>query len=155
ATGSLLWRSVGKAHGKYLLSALFILSAIHGIDRPHWPTSPFFLMRVAFDDLLGVALGIAMIVLVLEGARTRNEELNAKLRRLTFLAAASTQTLSAKEFLGSILKHVVESVSASHGLVRLLEGEGAKAKLVIHAAVGFQEGYLKQHRAISVEENWA
>jgi len=54
---------------------------VNGADRPNWPASPSFLTRVAFDDLLGVALGIAMIVLVLEGARARNEELNAKLRR--------------------------------------------------------------------------
>jgi len=80
-----------------------------------------------------------MIVLVLEGARARNEELNAKLRRLTLLTAASTQTLSAKELLDNVLKHVVESVGASHGLVRLLEGEGNQAKLVIHAAVGFRK----------------
>lgn len=153
--GWLLWRASGKGYGAKILAGLFFLSAAHGLDRPFWPTSPLFLVRIAFDDLLGVALGIAMIVLVLEGARSRNEELNAKLRRLTLLTAASTQTLSVKELLDSVLKHVVESVGATHGLVRLLEGEGSKAKLTIHAAVGFQEAYLKRNHAISVEENWA
>jgi len=84
---------------------------------------------------------------------TRNS--TQKLRRLTLLTAAGTQTLSAKELLDSVLKHVVESVGASHGIVRLLEGDRNKAKLVIHAAVGFQESYLKQHNSISAEENWA
>ena len=154
-SGWTLWRSAGKANSARLLAALFFLNATHGLDRPHWPASPYFFMRIAFDDLLGVALGIAMIVMVLEGARSRNEELNAKLRHLTLLTAANTQTLSAKELLDSALKHVVESVGASHGLVRLLEGEGNKAKLVIHAAVGFQESYLKKHHAVSAEENWA
>jgi len=155
-SGWLLWRSAGKVHSARLLAALFLLSASHGLDRPHWPASPYFFMRIAFDDLLEVALGIAMLVMVLEGARSRNEELNAKLRRLTLLTAANTQTLSAKELLDSVLKHVVESVGASHGIIRLLEGETAgKAKLVIHAAVGFQEAYLKQHHSISAEENWA
>ncbi len=155
ASGWLLLHSATKAYGKHLLSALFFLSAIHGIDRPHWPGSAYFFMRIAFDDLLGVGLGMAMVVLVLEGSRSRNEELNAKLRRLTLLTAAGTQTLSAKELLDSVLKHVVESVGASHGIVRLLEGDRNKAKLVIHAAVGFQESYLKQHNSISAEENWA
>ena len=154
-SGSLLWRGAGKAHSARLLAALFLLSASHGLDRPHWPSSAYFLTRVAFDDLLEIALGIAMIVLVLEGARSRNEELNAKLRRLTLLTAANTQTLTAKELLDSFLKHVVESVGASHGLIRLLEGDGGKAKLVIHAAVGFQESYLKKHHSISAEESWA
>ena len=154
ASGWALWRAAGKAHGARLLAALFFISAVHGADRPNWPASPAFLTRVAFDELLGVALGIAMIVLVLEGARARNEELNAKLRRLTLLTAASTQTLSAAELLESALKHVVESVGATHGLVRLLEGEGNQAKLVIHAAVGFQDVYLKRNRSISAGENW-
>jgi len=154
-SGTLLWRAAGKAHSARLLAALFLLSASHGLDRPHWPGSAYFLTRIAFDDLLEIALGIAMLVLVLEGARARNEELNAKLRRLTLLTAANTQTLTAKELLDTFLKHVVESVGASHGLVRLLEGDGSKAKLVIHAAVGFQESYLKKHHWISSEENWA
>jgi len=51
----------------------------------------FFCWRVAFDHLLAVALGISMVVVVLEGARTRTEELNDKMRRLTLLTAASTQ----------------------------------------------------------------
>src|SRR5262249_29913564 len=153
--GWLLWRAAGKGYGAKLLGGLFFLNAVHGVDRPLWPASPFFLMRIAFDDLLGVALGIAMIVLVLEGARARNEELNAKLRRLTLLTTASTQTLSAKELLDSVLKQVVESVGASHGLVRLLDGEGSKAKLAVHGGVGFPESYLKPNQAISVEENWA
>lgn len=154
-SGWLLWRAAGKVHSAKLLAALFLLNASHGLDRPHWPASQYFFIRIAFDDLLGVALGIAMIVMVLEGARSRNEELNAKLRRLTLLTAANTQTLSAKELLDSVLKHVVESVGASHGLIRLLEGEPGKAKLVIHAAVGFQQTYLKQYHAISADENWA
>jgi PAS domain S-box-containing protein len=153
-SGWVLWRAAGKANGARLLAALFFISAVHGADRPNWPASPSFLTRVAFDDLLGVALGIAMIVLVLEGARARNEELNAKLRRLTLLTAASTQTLSAAELLESVLNHVVESVGATHGLVRLLEGEGVQAKLVIHASVGFHDVYLKRNRSISANENW-
>ncbi|HLZ13752.1 MAG TPA: PAS domain S-box protein [Candidatus Acidoferrum sp.] len=154
-SGWVLWRAAGKAHGARLLAALFFISAAHGADRPNWPASASFLTRVAFDDLLGVALGIAMLVLVLESARARNEELNGKLRRLTLLTAASTQTLSAAELLENALKHVVESVGATHGLVRLLEGEGNQAKLVIHASVGFQEAYLKRNRSISADENWA
>jgi len=41
---------------------------VNGADRPNWACKSVLLTRVAFDDLLGVALGIAMIVLVLEGA---------------------------------------------------------------------------------------
>ena len=153
-SGFLFWRRAGKGYGAKLLATLFFLSALHGVDRPLWPASASFSTRVAFDDLLGVALGIAMLVLVLEGARAKNEELNAKLQRLTLLTAASTQTLSTKEILDSVLKQVVESVGATHGLVRLLEGEGNQLRLVIHSAVGFNETYLKRNSSVAADENW-
>jgi len=86
-----------RGHGAQLLAGIFILSGLHGLDRPLWPENPLFLLRVAFDHLLDVALGISMVVVVLEGARTRTEELNDKMRRLTLLTAASTQTLSVQE----------------------------------------------------------
>lgn len=155
--GWVLWRAV-RRHGGYgarLLAGIFLLSGLHGMDRPFWPQSPLFLFRVAFGHLLAVALGIAMVVLVLEGARARTEELNDKLRRLTLLTAASTQTLSVKEVLERVLKNLVESVSASHGIVRLLEGQGGPMQLVVRAAVGFEDSYLKANQAIPAGELWA
>ncbi len=94
--GWVLWRSelARRGHGAQLLAGIFLLSGLHGLDRPLWLDSPLFLLRAAFDHFLGVALGIAMVVVVLEAARRRSEELNDKMRRLTLLTAASTQTLS-------------------------------------------------------------
>ena len=89
-----------------------------------------------FDHLLLVAIGVAMVVLVLESARARSEELNDKMRRLTLLIAASTQTLSVKEVLDQVLGHLVESLGATHGLVRLAEGQGDAAQLMARASVG-------------------
>ena len=153
-SGVVLWSAAGKGYGAKLLAGLFVLSAIHGSDRPQWPASASFFTRVAFDDLLSVALGIAMLVLVLEGARARNEELNAKLQRLTLLTAANTQTLSTNQLLQSILKDVVEDIGATHGLVRLLDSEAGKPRLVVQASVGFNETYLKRNSAVLAEENW-
>lgn len=155
--GMVLWRSplLRRGHGVRLLEGVFLLIGIHGLDRPLWPQHPYFLLRVAFDHLLGVALGIAMVVVVLEGARSRTVELNEKLRRLTLLTTASTQTLSVQEVLDRVLAHLVESLGATHGLVRLLEGEGDKAQLVVHASVGFQQDYLKKHGKLAAKEPWS
>jgi PAS domain S-box-containing protein len=156
-SGWSLWRPKYKTrgHGARLLGGLFLLSGLHGLDRSVWMESPFYLQRLAFDHLLAVALGIAMVVLVLEGARARTEELNDKLSRLSLLIAASTQTLSVREMLDQVLVNVVGSLGVSHGLVRLLEGEGSAANLVVHAAVGFQEDYLLEQNAISANEPWS
>jgi two-component system NtrC family sensor kinase len=155
--GMVLWRSpLSRAgHGVRLLGGIFLLTGLHGMDRPLWLQHPYFLLRMAFDHLLGVALGIAMVVVVLEGARARTVELNEKLRRLTLLTTASTQTLSVQEVLDRVLAHLVESLGATHGLVRLLEGEGDKAQLVVHASVGFQQDYLKKYGTLAAKAPWS
>jgi PAS domain S-box-containing protein len=144
-----------RGHGTQLLGGIFLLSGLHGLDRPLWPEHPLFLLRVAFDHFLGVALGIAMVVVVLEGARSRTEELNDKLRRLTLLTAASTQTLSVQEVMDQVLSQLVESLSATHGIVRLLEGEGKAAQLVARATVGFDKAFLARYAKLSATEPWA
>ena len=127
--GWMLWRGrasqerYGSGHGAELLAGVLFAGGLHGLDRPLWVESPVFLLRMAFDDLLGVAMGIAMIVVVLESGRARTDELNDKMRRLTLLTTASTQSLSVRELLDSVLIQVVESLSATHGLIRLIEGD--------------------------------
>jgi PAS domain S-box-containing protein len=157
AAGWCLWKAKQKklGHGARLLGGLFFLDGIHGLDRFTWHQSPLFLQRVAFDHLLAVALGIAMVVLVLEEARARTEELNNKLNRLSLLIAASTQTLTVREMLDRVLVNVVGSLGVSHGLVRLLQGEGNSAQLAVQAAVGFDESYLQAQHAIPANEPWA
>src|SRR5260370_24007408 len=155
--GWIIWRSemVRRSHGAQLLAGIFLLSGLHGLDRPLWMDSPLFLLRVAFGHLVGVALGIAMIVVVLEGARARSEELNDKMRRLTLLTAASTQTLSVQEVIDQVLSQLVESLGATHGMVRLKEGEGSSAKLLVRAAIGVDQVYLTRHAQLSVMDPWA
>ncbi len=154
--GWLLWRArtKHKGHGGRLLAGAFLVSGLHSIDRYQWLSHPLFLLRLAFDHLLNVSIGIAMAVLVLESARARSDELNDKMRRLSLLTAASTQTLSVREVLEQVLGHLVESLGATHGIVRLLEGEGNTAKLVARASVGFQQTYLQKHERVAVSEPW-
>jgi PAS domain S-box-containing protein len=153
-TGWILWRGAAshKGHGLRLLAGAFLASGLHGMDRPEWPHHPIFLLRVAFDHLLAVAIGVAMVVLVLERARARSEELNDKMRRLTLLTAASTQTLSVREVTEEVLGHLVESLGVTHGIVRLIEGEGNAAQLVARASVGFRQAYLERHAQIPVAD---
>ncbi|HYL86373.1 MAG TPA: PAS domain S-box protein [Candidatus Angelobacter sp.] len=156
-SGFLMFRSplVQRGHGAQLLAGVFLLCGLHGLDRPLWLQHPLFLLRVAFDQLLVVALGIAMVVTVLEGARSRSEELNDKLRRLTLLTAASAQSLSVQDVIDKVLRHLVESLGATHGMVRLKEGEGDAAQLVARASVGYTAAFLAQYARVSAQEPWA
>ena len=136
-----------KGHGARLLAGSFFIVGLHSIDQPLWPHDVLFLLRVAFDHLLFASIGVAMVVLMLERARARSEELNDKMRQLTLLTAASTQTLSVREMLEQVLVHLVQSMGATHGLARLIEGEGSNAKLVACASIGFAQSYLENTTA--------
>ena len=157
AAGFLLLRfsAMRRGHGPQLLAGTFLLLALHGLDRPLWPQHPYFLLRISFDHILGVALGIAMVVVVLESERTRSEELNDKMRRLSLLTAASTQTLSVKEVIDQVLVQLVGSLEATHGIVRLKEGNGKDTQLVARASVGYEPQFLAKHAKVSAEEPWA
>jgi PAS domain S-box-containing protein len=157
SAGFLLLRSsmARRGHGAKLLAGVFLLIGLHGLDRPLWLQNPYFLLRVAFDHLLGVALGIAMAVVVLEGARAWSEELNDKMRRLSLLTAASTQTLSVQEVIDQVLTELVGSLGATHGIVRLKEREGKEAYLVARASVGYSPQFLARYAKVSVLEPWA
>ena len=154
--GWLLWRrsAATRGIGIKLLAATFFLGGLHVLDRPLWPEYPIFDLRLAFDHLLSVSIGTAMVVLVLEESNARTEDLNDKLRRLTLLTAASTQTLSVKEVLDKVLCNLVESLGATHGVVRLLEGDGEGAELVVRSAVGFDQAYQAKYARISILEPW-
>ena len=153
----LLLRSplVRRGHGAGLLAGVFLLIALHGLDRPSWLQHPYFLLRIAFDHLLGATLGISMVVVVLEGARSHSEELNDKMRRMTLLTAASTQTLSVQEVIDRVLVQLVDSLGATHGVVRLKEGEGSTAQLVVRGAVGFSPAFLAKYTRVLAQDPWA
>ena len=156
ATGWLLWRfSRSKAgYGARLLAAAMLLAGLHGVDTMFWREQPFFLMRVAFQDFFNVSIGIAMAVLVIEATHLRMEDLNEKLRRLTLITAASTQSLNVDQMLGVVLHHLVESLNTSHGLVRLGAGNGDAAELIIRSAIGYSDAYLVEHEKIPATLPW-
>ena len=157
AAGWRMWRhALGKSgYGAQLLAASLLLGGLHGIDQPDWASQAAYLLRVAFGNLTEVAFGIAMAVLVLESSRARVEDLSEKLRGLTLITTASAQTINVDEVLSEALNHLVESLGVSHGLVRLVTGEGASAELVLRASVGFSKAFLKDHARLSTREPWA
>ena len=153
--GRVLWREAQKqqGYGGKLLGGALLLTGLHSLDRPLWEP-PFYLLRIAFDHLLLVVTGIGMVVLVLEEARARTEELNDKLRRLTLITTASTQLLNVSDALDQVLGHLVQSLGATHGMVRLLEGTGEEAELVLRSSVGFSKDVQARRARLPVKEPW-
>jgi two-component system NtrC family sensor kinase len=155
--GGILWRSREKkrGHGIPLMAAALLLAGLHHLDQPFWVTYQFYALRIAFGSLLQVALGIGMVVLILEASRARVEDLNDKLRRLSLITAASTQTLSVDEVLQEVLENLVKALGATHGVVRLLTSKGDEAELEIRGATGHSAEFLERHKRISSSEAWA
>jgi PAS domain S-box-containing protein len=155
--GLLLWRARKrlKGHGISLMASALLLAGLHHLDRPFWSAQQFYSLRMVLGSLLQVALGIGMVVVILEASHSRVEELNDKLRRLSLIAAASTQTLSVDEVLKIVLENLVESLGATHGVARLLTGEGEAAELELRAVVGLGEEYKKRYARIPANEAWS
>ncbi len=156
AAGWILWRArkLRKGHGIALMASALFLSGLHHLDRPFWATQQFSSLRMAFGSLLQVALGIGMVVVILESSHSRVKDLNDKLRRLTLIAAASTQTLSVDEVLKNVIANLVESLGATQGIARLLTGEDEAAELKICAAVGLDAKYEECYARIPAKEPW-
>jgi len=157
ASGIILWRSQKKHSGRgiTLMAAALLLIGLHQLDRPFWPGQEFYSLRTAFGSLLYVALGVGMAVLILETSHTRLKDLNDKLRRLTLITTASTQTLSVDEVLQQVLESLVEAVGATHGVARLLVGTGDTAELECHAQVGLRRGAAERQLVPIATEPWA
>ena len=154
--GVFLWRASSSrtGHGGKLLAGAFLLLGLNNLDRPQWTREDVHLLRFAFDHFLNAGLGIGMIVMLLESARTRSEEISEKMRQFTMLTASSSQSVSLQELLQKVLKQITGSVNASHGVIRLLEGKGDTAEFVTGASVGFSEKYLKEHQRMALSGVW-
>ncbi|MCL6566002.1 MAG: PAS domain S-box protein [Acidobacteriia bacterium] len=156
-TGWILWRHVRSrsSFGPVLLSAAFLLRGLHWIDQSLWMSHPLYPVRLALDGLFEVAIGVAMVVVVLEDTRARAEDLNAKLRQLTLITTSGMQTLQIEKVLNEVLQHLVASLNATHGQVRLLEGGDQEPELVLRAATGCSPDFLEQRRRVRASEPWA
>jgi hypothetical protein len=76
SAGWILWRSQARHRGAgwKLLAAALLSRGLDGLDRPEWLSQNFGLFRISFHGLLGIAMGVAMAVLVLEASRSRAED---------------------------------------------------------------------------------
>ena len=154
--GWFLWRaSNAKAgHGGKLLAGAFMLLGLNNLDRPQWMHQDAHLIRLAFDHFLNASLGIGMIVMLLESARARTEEISEKMQQFTMLTASSSQSVGLKELLRKVLQQIAGSLGATHGIVRVLEGKGDTAEFVACASVGFSESYLNANQRVPLNSPW-
>ncbi len=156
SAGWIFWRARARHRGVgwKLLAGALVLRGLHGFDRPDWAAHSAELFRVSFQGLFGIMMGIAMAVLVLEVGLSRTEDLSEKLRRLALITAEATQAPKVDEALQSVLQLLVESLSASHGVVFLADEPGRPAALVARASVGFGDRFRKQSGRLAPAEPW-
>ena len=154
--GALLWKPRGHHRGLpgKLLSIALALSGLHVIDRALWINEKLGLLRISLQGLLLITAGVAMAVLVLEAGRARHEELNEKLRRLSFITARATQSLRVGEALHRILGHLLESLDATHGLVLLRDENRDAQHLYLIASVGAGEESRSKLAQVALSAAW-
>ena len=156
SAGWFFWRSQARHRGVgwKLLAGGLLLRGLHGLDRPEWAAHNAELFRLSFQGLFGIMMGIAMAVLVLEAGRDRTEHLNEKVRRLALITAEATQSLRVDEVLQSVVRHLVESLDGTHGLVFLVDDRRHPPVLTCRGSVGFSDRFRKQSPQVLAEEPW-
>ncbi len=156
AAGWMLWRSQSRHRGIgwNLVAGALLLHGLDGLDRPEWIFQQFGLLRISFDGLLGIAVGVAMAVLVLEASRSRAEDLNDRLRRLAVISAEAMQNPRFEEVFQGILRHVTESLGATHGALMLFEDPARRTRLAIHGCIGFPDPGRSVQARFSLNEPW-
>lgn len=152
--GFLKSRTLRESNGASFLGATLVLFALDVLNRAAWIAQPVSRVHAATSSLLQIGAGLGMVVLAMDIARSRIEDLNAKLQRLTLITAASTQSLDVSTVMNSVLKQLVESLGATHGIVRMLKGSGETSELSVEAAIGFSEDYLRTRHSIPAQEDW-
>ncbi|HEV3220318.1 MAG TPA: PAS domain S-box protein [Candidatus Acidoferrales bacterium] len=146
SAGLVLWRAreKHKGHGIPLIAGALLLFGLHYVDRPLWAEQQFYSLRVAFGSLMQIAVGIGMVVLILEASQAHMADLNNKLRRLTLITASSTQTMNVDGVLQEVLQNLVEALGAPQAIVSLFFGAGDTAELHARGAVGIPEARFEQ-----------
>jgi len=138
--GAVLWRwqaSQRRGVGWKLLAGSLLVCGLHGADQAAWGFQSFALLRFSMHTVMGITLGVAMAVVVLEAARARTEDLNEKLKGLALITAEAAQSLRVSETLDAVLHQLTKSLDASHGAVFVWHEESGSASLVAKAWVGF------------------
>ena len=157
AAGLLLWRSPTtqrRSVGWKLLAGSLLVCGLHGVDQAAWGSQSVALLRFSVHTILGITLGVAMAVVILEAARARTEDLNEKLKGLALITAEATQSLRVSETLEAVLRHVTKSLGASHGAVFLWNGDAGFDWLTLKAASGFSPGFCSANARLPGSEPW-
>jgi PAS domain S-box-containing protein len=156
AAGWILWRSQARHRGAgwKLLAAALLLRGLDGFDRPLWFAEQLGLLRISFHGLLGIAMGGAMAVLVLEAGRSRAEDLNERLRRLAVISAEAMQAPRSDDAFEGILRHVIESLDATCGFVLLFDDSAQPVRFNVRGRFGFSDSEHNILARISPTEPW-
>ena len=76
------------------------------------------------------------------------------MRQFTLLTASSSQSLPLPILLQKVLSQITGSIGATHGIIRLKEGEGEAAEYICRASVGYTEAYVKQMERLASSSPW-
>jgi PAS domain S-box-containing protein len=156
ASAWILWktRTSYRGVGWKVLSVALLLRGLNGLDRGGWHPGFMNVFRMSSQGILGIAAGVGMAILVLEASRTRTGDLNEKLRRLALIAAQAMQSLKVNQTMGGILRHLVESLGASHGVIYLFDDPINPSVLVLRAATGLNEASRREYARVNLTEPW-
>ncbi len=154
--GWLLWRSRLRVDFPALaaLSGVMLVRGVHLLDPSHVPGVIENPVRQHLDFLLSVAVGIAMLVVVVSEIRRRSRQLDRGLENFAELSAAAGEVSTIAELRRMVLERMLAQLRATAGWVGEVtkDEKGARIKLVCVA--GFSEGFRREPPEFDLSEPW-
>jgi len=154
--GWLLWRSRLRAHFPALaaLSGAMLVRGVHLLDPSHVPGAVENPLRQHLDFLLSVAVGIAMLVVVVSEIRRRSRQLDRGLENFAELSAAAAGVSTVDELRRMVLERMLVQLRAPAGWVGEVSRDEKGARLKLVCVAGFSEGFRREPPEFELNEPW-
>ncbi|HKO05745.1 MAG TPA: PAS domain S-box protein, partial [Candidatus Acidoferrales bacterium] len=154
--GWLLWRSRLRVHFPAMaaLSGTLLVRGLHLLDPSRLPGSVEDPLRLHLDFLLSLAVGIAMMVVVVTEIRRRARQLDRGLERFAEISAAAEAVRSAEELFQMVLERMLAYLRAPAGWIGLVAGDGPEGRLKLAYLKGFSDAFRRESPEFDVSEAW-
>ncbi len=156
AAGWLLWRSRLRVHFPALaaLSGALLLRGLHLLDPNRLPGSVVDPLRLNLDFLLSLAVGMAMVGVVVTEIRRRARQMDRGLERLAEISAAAAGVGNADELFRMVLERMLAYLRAPAGWIGLVTREEQEGRLKLTYLKGFSDVFRRESPEFDVSEPW-
>ena len=156
AAGWLLWRSPLRQHFRSLaaLSGALLGRGVYLLDPSHLPGAPANPLRHSLDLLLTLAVGIAMMVVVISEIHRRSRQFDRSLGNHSEISAAAAAAESIEELHRVVLERALRHLRATAGWIGRVTRDEKGARLRLVCVAGFSDSFRREPPELDLSDLW-